>query len=646
MFRVRSFYVGTNIVIGLIPIGVTLELARSVGSSAPYRDIGALMFAALVALLSVEGFRAHAIALSRGNWRAVRPLQRGEVIRAAAVYLLLAWVLLSAADYIFEGEFGESAPNPTGQAFQEGSGGDRVGLALSGGGFRAALFHAGVLEELEELQVQPRVMSSVSGGSIIGAFYARGGKPEEFVHAVENGRFNLERGALRIDNVLRLSGAVLRTLRIPGTALRPFGFLPDFDTTHLEAELLDRQLFHGVLAREGSVPGRPELMLCVTDITAPDMMGITRNGSVIRHITDSLGRIPFENPTGMDESGTYIFAPSSAIPMLPGSERLSSLVAASGAFPGAFAAYQTMGMGNMAQLADGGLSDNYGVVLLEVAQYLVSENEVKGDIHLDFPNPGPEWNVNLILVSDGSALSPVSLPSGVLSDLSRSADVVYEMTGGPQMFVERMPDLDARKASAPRLLLLSPRAITLPEYVLRVGESPTQLGYERQSRMTQNITAGKAPGYVGPLNILDLSRNAWDAIAREMPPDKRERAKGLIMSLSDAGKLGPAGLQGTGIDRGTPEWELYELLKNELDRCLLAFIDAKTLKDHFSDSSEPRAIYQLGRYIVRLNESYLTSELARARKTESEANSQSDIPPGEPGLPKGRGLHGAASGER
>src|SRR5208282_5348761 len=109
MFRVRSFYAGTNIVIGLIPIGITLELARSVGSSAPYRDIAALVFAALVALLSVEGFRADAVALSRGSWRAVKPLQRGEVIRAAAVYLLLAWVLLSAADYIFEGEFGESA---------------------------------------------------------------------------------------------------------------------------------------------------------------------------------------------------------------------------------------------------------------------------------------------------------------------------------------------------------------------------------------------------------------------------------------------------------------------------------------------------------------------------------------------------------
>lgn len=49
----------------------------------------------------------------------------------------------------------------------------KVGLALSGGGFRAALFHIGVLARLAELDVlrHVEVLSCVSGGSIIGAYY-------------------------------------------------------------------------------------------------------------------------------------------------------------------------------------------------------------------------------------------------------------------------------------------------------------------------------------------------------------------------------------------------------------------------------------------------------------------------------------------
>ncbi|MFN7087375.1 MAG: patatin-like phospholipase family protein [Burkholderiales bacterium] len=49
----------------------------------------------------------------------------------------------------------------------------KLGLALSGGGFRASLFHIGVLARMAELGLLPRVevLSTVSGGSIIGAYY-------------------------------------------------------------------------------------------------------------------------------------------------------------------------------------------------------------------------------------------------------------------------------------------------------------------------------------------------------------------------------------------------------------------------------------------------------------------------------------------
>jgi predicted acylesterase/phospholipase RssA len=49
----------------------------------------------------------------------------------------------------------------------------RLGLSLAGGGFRASLFHLGVLRRLAELDVLRRVevLSTVSGGSITGALY-------------------------------------------------------------------------------------------------------------------------------------------------------------------------------------------------------------------------------------------------------------------------------------------------------------------------------------------------------------------------------------------------------------------------------------------------------------------------------------------
>ena len=49
----------------------------------------------------------------------------------------------------------------------------RIGLALSGGGFRASIFHLGVIRRLEELGIMKyvHVISAVSGGSIIAAYY-------------------------------------------------------------------------------------------------------------------------------------------------------------------------------------------------------------------------------------------------------------------------------------------------------------------------------------------------------------------------------------------------------------------------------------------------------------------------------------------
>ena len=87
----------------------------------------------------------------------------------------------------------------------------RIGLALSGGGSRAIAFHLGCLRALNELGILSRVqvLSTVSGGSVIGALYAATDEPfEEFERKV---RVLLSRGfACR---VIRLSLTSLEGLK-------------------------------------------------------------------------------------------------------------------------------------------------------------------------------------------------------------------------------------------------------------------------------------------------------------------------------------------------------------------------------------------------------------------------------------------------
>ena len=65
--------------------------------------------------------------------------------------------------------------------------GPRIGIALSGGGARAIAYHLGCLRTLHRLGIlqRARVMSTVSGGSVIGAMYAvHDGTFDEFEHRV------------------------------------------------------------------------------------------------------------------------------------------------------------------------------------------------------------------------------------------------------------------------------------------------------------------------------------------------------------------------------------------------------------------------------------------------------------------------------
>ncbi|MDQ3190525.1 MAG: patatin-like phospholipase family protein [Bacteroidota bacterium] len=59
-----------------------------------------------------------------------------------------------------------------------------IGLALSGGAARC-IAHLGVIQALEEIGIKPAAISGVSGGAIVGAFYANGYSPLQILEIIK-----------------------------------------------------------------------------------------------------------------------------------------------------------------------------------------------------------------------------------------------------------------------------------------------------------------------------------------------------------------------------------------------------------------------------------------------------------------------------
>ncbi len=124
----------------------------------------------------------------------------------------------------------------------------KAGLALSGGGFRASLYHIGVLARLAELDMlrHVEVISCVSGGSIVGAYYylevrrLLQSKPDEeitrddYVEAVRNVESGFVAGVQR--------NLRMRMMLEPGSNWKALTSR-DSTTTDRLADLYERELY-------------------------------------------------------------------------------------------------------------------------------------------------------------------------------------------------------------------------------------------------------------------------------------------------------------------------------------------------------------------------------------------------------------------
>ncbi|MBV8631671.1 MAG: patatin-like phospholipase family protein [Silvibacterium sp.] len=126
----------------------------------------------------------------------------------------------------------------------------RVGLALSGGGFRASLFHLGVLARLAETNVLPsvEVLSTVSGGSIVGAYY--------YLEVRELLRKKADRDIERadyieivqriIENFLAGVKLNLRTRVVSNLLINLKMILGSYSRSHRIGELYEKHLYSGI----------------------------------------------------------------------------------------------------------------------------------------------------------------------------------------------------------------------------------------------------------------------------------------------------------------------------------------------------------------------------------------------------------------
>jgi len=192
----------------------------------------------------------------------------------------------------------------------------RLGLALSGGGSRAAAFHRGVLRGLIELQLVPRVdvVSTVSGGSLFGGAW---------MAARANGTADVD--------FLSQLGAQLEKGFVLRALLGGFGALkllwPWYNRSDRMADMFDALFF------QRHEPGRKPRSTRLSDLPTHPVLCINttvvNNGQVGKFSKEgfSAPRVrPREDPPRPYDAGNNLPVP------LP-DFRLSRAVAASAAFP-------------------------------------------------------------------------------------------------------------------------------------------------------------------------------------------------------------------------------------------------------------------------------------------------------------------------
>jgi len=143
-----------------------------------------------------------------------------------------------------------------------------VGLCLSGGGYRAMLFHVGTLWRLNELGWLPKIqrVSSVSGGSITAAVLGMNWKNLQFDAGVAK-NFVAE----LVQPIRKLAGESIDVASVISGML-----LPGITIADRVAERYAKLLFGDATLQAFPDPPAPEFVLCSTNVQSGSLMRFSK----------------------------------------------------------------------------------------------------------------------------------------------------------------------------------------------------------------------------------------------------------------------------------------------------------------------------------------------------------------------------------
>jgi NTE family protein len=147
---------------------------------------------------------------------------------------------------------------------------DGIGLALSGGGYRAMIFHVGALIRLNEVALLRKIkrISSVSGGSITAGVLGTSWKDLKFTDDVAvNFDVVVERVRKMADTTVD-AGAIIGGILLPGSISNRVG------------KAYDKTLFNGAKLDDlpdDSQPGNPRFVINATNIQTAALWRFSRN---------------------------------------------------------------------------------------------------------------------------------------------------------------------------------------------------------------------------------------------------------------------------------------------------------------------------------------------------------------------------------
>lgn len=262
----------------------------------------------------------------------------------------------------------------------------KIGLALSGGGFRASLFHIGVLKRLAELDIlrHVQVISTVSGGSILGMYYYL-----ELKNLLENN----DNSSLGKEDYINMVNRIEKNFsKAIESNLRMLAFLklPFTPLTEKLGQLYQEKLYNDIdanITNMNQLPISPVLNTRQEKNFSPEFENFKLTNNVPRIIINAtllnnghnwqftshgMGENEYMTDMSIDDNKAYPFE----LYTKEKNVTIGSAVASSSAVPILFDPIQLKMGKETIKLSDGGLYDNMGLSSLladECSHIIVSD---------------------------------------------------------------------------------------------------------------------------------------------------------------------------------------------------------------------------------------------------------------------------------